>query len=138
VAKEYQRLWKDVTSANDEGEAVRTLAGIMLDEEGRAFISNLERVDAELCTEILDRVSRDLYPFPSFAVSDGFFRALQCTSSEPQRNSFLRHVEEARRNSWATARFHDDNRRLGFQTRYSPPMDFRMPGPERTRGAPSQ
>jgi len=83
MAKDYQRLWKDVTSANDEGEAVRTLARIVLDREGRAFISSLERVDAKLCIEILDRVSRDLYPFPSFAVSDGFFRASQCTTSGP-------------------------------------------------------
>jgi len=85
----YQPLWKDVTSANDEGEAVRTLmAGIVLDREGRAFISSLERVDPRLCVEILDHVSRDLYLFPSFVVSGSFFRASQSTTSELQRNSF--------------------------------------------------
>jgi len=65
MAKDYQRLWRDVTSANDDGEAVRILAEIVLDKEGRAFISNLERDDAELCIEILDRVSHDLYLPPS-------------------------------------------------------------------------
>ena len=86
MARNYRQLWKDVTSTNGEGEAIRTLAQIVLDKEGRAFISNLERDDAELCIEILDRVSRELYLLPSFAVSDGFFRASQDTTSEPQRN----------------------------------------------------
>lgn len=57
MAKGYQQLWKDVTSATDEAKAVRTLAGILADKEGRTFISCLERGDAELCIEILDRVS---------------------------------------------------------------------------------
>jgi len=61
IAENYQPLWEDVTSTNDEGEAVRTLAGIVLNREGRAFVSNLERDDAELCIEILDCVSRDPY-----------------------------------------------------------------------------
>jgi len=65
MAKNYQQLWKDVTSASDEGKAVRTLAKIVLDKEGRAFILRLERNCAELCMEILDRVSRDPYPLPS-------------------------------------------------------------------------
>ena len=43
MAKDYQQFWKDATNANDEGEAVRILAGILLDKEGMAFISNLER-----------------------------------------------------------------------------------------------
>ena len=84
MAKDYSQLWKIVASISDEGKAVRTLAEILLDKEGRAFISNLER-DAELCIEILDRVSRDpclLLP----AISDGFFRALQSTTSKPQRD----------------------------------------------------
>ena len=86
MAKNYQQLWQDVASTSDEGKAVRTLAEIVLDKPGRAFISNFERDDAELCIEILDRVSRELYLLPSFAVSDGFFRASQDTTSEPQRN----------------------------------------------------
>jgi len=65
MAKDYQRLWKDVTSTNNEGKAVRTLADILLDKEGRTFISNLARKDAELCIEILDHVSRNPYLLPS-------------------------------------------------------------------------
>jgi len=65
MAKNYQRLWKDVTSTSDEGKAVRTLADILLDKDGRTFISNLAREDAELCIEILDHVSRNPYPLPS-------------------------------------------------------------------------
>ena len=38
---------------------------IVLDKEGKAFILNLKRKDAELCIEILDRVSRELYLLPS-------------------------------------------------------------------------
>ena len=60
MAKDYQRLWKYVTSAADETKAVRTLAQILVDKEGRDLISRLERKEAELCIEILDRVSRDL------------------------------------------------------------------------------
>jgi len=93
MAGNYQPLWKDVTSANDEGEAVRTLmAGIVLDKEGRAFISSLERVDAGLCVEILDRVSRDLYPFPSFAVSGSFLRASQAQLRNYREIAFLRRI----------------------------------------------
>jgi len=65
MAKYYQQLWRDVASTSDEGKAVRTLARIVLDREGRTFILNLEHNDAELCMEILDRVSRDPYLFPS-------------------------------------------------------------------------
>jgi len=61
MAKNYQRLWKGVTSTIDEAKAVRTLAEILVDKEGRAFVSRLERKDAELCIEILDHVCRDLY-----------------------------------------------------------------------------
>ena len=59
MAKDYQWLRKDATNTNDEGEAVRILAGIVLDKERMAFVSNLERVDAELRTEILDHVNRE-------------------------------------------------------------------------------
>ena len=86
TAKYYRRLWKDVTSASDEGKAARTLAEIVLDKEGRTFISNLARKDAELCIEILDHVSRDPHLLPAFAVSDGFFRASQRTTSKLSRD----------------------------------------------------
>ena len=61
MVKDYQQLWKGVTSAGDEGKAVRTLAEILLDKEGRTFILNLERNDSKLCIEILDHVSRNPY-----------------------------------------------------------------------------
>ena len=57
MVKDYPPLWKDITSAKDEAKAVRTLAEILADKEGRAFIGTLNRADAELCIEILDHVS---------------------------------------------------------------------------------
>ena len=76
MPKDYQRLWKDVTDTKDEGKAVRTLAEILVDKEGRSFISNLERKDAKLCIEILDQVSPDSYLLPSFVVSSGFSQGI--------------------------------------------------------------
>ena len=110
VAKDYQQLWKDITSTSDKSKAVRTLADILLDKEGRSFISNLERKDAELCIEILDHVSRDPYLLPSppsQMVSPGPCRA------QPQNRretGFLHRIEETRWNSWEITRIHDDNR----------------------------
>ena len=79
MAKDYQRLWKEVASAIDETKSVRILAEILADKEGRAFISRLERRDAELCIEILDHVCRDLYAFPfgrlRWSLSSGHRRA---------------------------------------------------------------
>jgi len=49
MAKNYQQLWRDVASTSNEGKAVRTLAEIVLDKPGRAFILELERNGAELC-----------------------------------------------------------------------------------------
>jgi len=64
--KDYRRLWEDATSTTDEGRAVRTLAEILLDKDGRTFISNLDHNDAKLCIKILGRVSRPyLLPSPS-------------------------------------------------------------------------
>ena len=60
MAKDYPQLWKNVTSSRDEGRAVRTLAEILVDREGRTFIGALKRADAELCIEILDHVSLGL------------------------------------------------------------------------------
>ena len=86
TTKDYRRLWKDVVNVTDEAKAIRILAYILMDEEGRAFTSRLGRMDAEICIEILDHVSRDLHLFPSFAVSDGFFRASQGMRSNPPRS----------------------------------------------------
>ena len=65
MAKDYRQLWQAVTGASDEDTAVRTLAEIVLDKRGRLFILELGRNDAELCIEILDRVSHHLYLLPS-------------------------------------------------------------------------
>ena len=90
MAKNYPRLWKDVTGASDEGEAVRILAEILVDREGGFFIANLNRGDAELCIEILDYVSFSLiHPihFPLSPTQMAFFiRASQSTTSNRQRN----------------------------------------------------
>ena len=58
MAKNYQRLWEEVTSGIDDAKSVRTLAEILVEKEGRAFVSRLGRRDAELCIEILDHVGR--------------------------------------------------------------------------------
>ena len=74
MATDYQRLWKGVTDAADEDEAVHTLVKIVLDKEGRAFLSNFGRADATLCIEILDNVSLDkhlLRPGPSRTAPSG-------------------------------------------------------------------
>jgi hypothetical protein len=112
MSKDYGRLWKSVTNTTDEGKAVRILAEILLDKEGRVFISNLEHKEAELCIEILDHVSSDVHPPPSSAISlmisPGHRRA------QPQirrETGFLRHVEETRWDPRSIARFHDDNRK---------------------------
>jgi hypothetical protein len=86
MAKDYHRLWKGITNANNEAKAVRTLTEILSDKEGKGFISNLERRDAELCIEILDRVSHDLNLDPSFIALSGSVRALQTTILKLQRN----------------------------------------------------
>jgi len=56
----YQRSWNDLISTTDKANAVRTLAEILVDKEGRAFASRLEREDAKLCIELLDLVSHNL------------------------------------------------------------------------------
>ena len=90
MTKDYPQLWKDVTSASDEGKAVRTLAEILVKREGRASTSNLGRGDAELCIEILEHVSlsliHDPIRFPLSPTHGFFIRASQCTTSNGQRN----------------------------------------------------
>jgi len=67
MAKDYRRLWKSVVGTIDEARAVRTLADILVDKEGNAFVSRLERNDAELCIEILYHVSHDLLLSPAIS-----------------------------------------------------------------------
>ena len=64
MARDHQRLWIDVTNTTDQAQAIRTLAEILSDKEGKAFISRLDSEDAELCIEILGKVSPDLrFPY---------------------------------------------------------------------------
>ena len=86
VVMDPVRLWKEVIWTSDEEKAVRALAGILVDKEGRNFISNLLRKDAELCIEILDRVSCAPHQYPSSAVLYAFFRVSQSTTSKQRRN----------------------------------------------------
>ena len=89
MAKNFQRLWKDVTNSTNEAMAVRALADILADREGRAFISSLDRKDAEYCIDILDRVSHNLHIQPSPEVSYGLVRASQEIISKPSRRNRL-------------------------------------------------
>jgi len=68
MAKDYQRLWNAVTNIPEKAEAVSALSEILTDKEGRNFISCLGCKQAELCTKILDHVSREscLFPFHRF------------------------------------------------------------------------
>ena len=112
MAKNYQGLWENVTSAVDEAQVVRTLAEIVVDKDGRVFISSLERESAELCIEILDRVSHHLHsslsPSPSQIVLSGHRRT---RARKRPETGFLRHVEETCWMSRKTTTFHDYNKK---------------------------
>ena len=86
MTKNYGQLWKNVTTASDDIEAVRNLAEILIDKEGRVFASNLGRSDAELCIEILDYVRRDNIYHLSFVISNGRIRLSRSTTSGLPRN----------------------------------------------------
>ena len=84
--KEYQWLWESVTNATSEAEAVRVLADIVVDKEGRAFALGLERRAAELCIETLDCVSCKPC-FPPFVALDDLGRGSRSTTSVPGRRA---------------------------------------------------
>jgi len=56
---DYDKLWKRIRSAVDEGESVRTLVNILSSKDGRTFVLDLEPSEAELCIEILGHVSTE-------------------------------------------------------------------------------
>jgi len=60
MTTDYQRLWDVTAGATDKARAVQSLAKILADEKGRAFISRLDERDAGLCIEILGDVSYSL------------------------------------------------------------------------------
>ena len=59
MTTDFDGLWAKVRTAENEAEAVRTLAQILSSKEGRAFASSLELTDGVLCIEILDQVRTD-------------------------------------------------------------------------------
>ena len=65
------------------------MAEILLDEEGRTFISNLESADAELCIEILDLVSRDPCLFPSRRLRSFRQGLAEHNLETPEKQAFL-------------------------------------------------
>jgi hypothetical protein len=89
MAKDYRQLWEGVTSASDEGKAVRSLAEILVDKEGRIFISNLEREDAKLCIETLDRVSRNPHLLPSRSLRWLFQGIVEHNLKTSEKQAFL-------------------------------------------------
>ena len=58
MVHDLQEIWGNVLASVDE--AVRTLAEISLSPGGRGFLNNLERGEAGLCLELLDRVRSHL------------------------------------------------------------------------------
>lgn len=54
MAHDLRETWRNALASVDE--AVRTLAKISLSPGGREFLNNLERGEAGLCLELLDRV----------------------------------------------------------------------------------
>ena len=86
MAKNFQKLWQDLTSLTDETMAIRALANILVDREGRAFVSSLDRTSAEYCIDILDRVSSDPRPspFPSSSFHQGIAEGNLRTTAEKQ------------------------------------------------------
>ena len=54
MVQEFQKSWGDALASVDQ--AVRALAQISLSPGGRDFLNNLERGEAGLCAELLDRV----------------------------------------------------------------------------------
>lgn len=57
VEDDMQKLLAEAISKPDKAESVVAFARILATEDGRDFISRLDRKDAELCIEILDYVS---------------------------------------------------------------------------------
>jgi len=98
MAKDYQQLWKGVADATDKTEAVRTLADIVADVDGRTFALGLELEGVRLCIETLDSVGRNLcLPLSlSQMVSSGHRRTQPRNTQEAY---FLRRVEKTRRAS---------------------------------------
>jgi len=84
VVKDYQQLWKGVADATDKAEAVRVLAEIVADFDGRTFALGLGPEAVKLCVETLDYVGCFLNLHP-FVASTGLVRASLSATSKPPR-----------------------------------------------------
>ena len=79
MAVDFDRLWKKAHTvvATDEAESIRTLAKILSSKDGRTFISDFGQSDAELCIEILDRVSSNPFVgYPSQSLTSAVIQGL--------------------------------------------------------------
>ena len=111
MAKDFQRLWKDVTGAEDEAAAVRALAEILVQKDGRAFVSRLENKYTDFCIDLLDRVSHDLHTQPPLTPRIVWPGYRNTRSQNPRETGFLCHTEKACGVSWTTTGFDDNIRK---------------------------
>ena len=98
MAKDYQQLWEGVADSTGKAEAVRALAEIVADFDGRTFALSLEPKAVRLCIETLDYVGCNLR-LPTFAVlniSSGHHRTQPRDAEEAH---ILRRVEKTCRAS---------------------------------------
>jgi len=87
MVQEFQKSWGDALASVDE--AVRILAQISLSPGGREFLNNLERGEAGLCAELLDRVRSYIPSYlasPTETIPQGLTRH---SFDQPTRQSFL-------------------------------------------------
>lgn len=111
MAKDFQRLWKDVTGTEDEAAAIRALAGILVEKEGRAFVSRLDRKYTDFLIDVLDRVSHDSRIQPPLTPQMVWPGHRNTRSQNHRETGFLCLAEEACRVSWATTRLGDNIRK---------------------------
>ena len=64
MTTDFNGLWAEVRTAENEVGAVQALAQILSSKEGRAFTESLELTDGVLCIEIIDHVR----PGPPFTI----------------------------------------------------------------------
>ena len=88
MVQEFQKSWGDVLASVDK--AVGTLTQISLSSEGREFLNNLERGEAGLCAELLDRVRSYLPSSLTFATLKPYHRDWRDTRlTRPRGNRSL-------------------------------------------------
>ena len=103
MAKDYRKLWAKVADVTEGTESTRILAEILTDEQGGTFVSQLGRRDAELCIEILDRVSRD--PHPDSHDLTQLPGSVGTQTQQDREAGVPRYVVEVGRNLWTASQF---------------------------------